>query len=80
MINRKAIFSDETEFYKTPYEPERGDRVTLKLRTLKNDVLKAYAVINGVKRVMTKINQGKTQGNFDYYTVTFTCPAKPVSY
>ena len=80
MINRKAIFSDETEFYKTPYEPERGDRVTLKLRTLKNDGLKAYAVINGVKRVMTKINQGKTQGNFDYYTVTFTCPAKPVSY
>ena len=50
MINRRALFADETENFKTPYEPKRGDRVTLRLRTLKNDVLRAYAVINGVKR------------------------------
>ena len=55
MINRKAVFADETECFKTPYEPEAGDRVTLKLRTLANDVLKAYAVINGLKRVMTRL-------------------------
>ena len=49
MINRKALFSDETSLFKTPYEPVAGDRVTLKFRTLKNDVSKVYAVINGVQ-------------------------------
>ena len=32
MINRKAIFADESESFKTPYEPKPGDRVTLKIR------------------------------------------------
>ena len=80
MINRKAIFADETASYKTPYEPKRGDKVTLKLRTLRGDVVKAYAVINGLKRLMTKLPSDREGGNFDYYTVTFTCTDKPVSY
>ena len=56
-----------------------GDRVTLKLRTLKNDVLKAYAVVNGIKRVMTKLT-AHFEDVFDYYTVSFTCPDKRVTY
>ncbi|MDE6441948.1 MAG: glycoside hydrolase family 13 protein [Clostridia bacterium] len=80
MINRKAIFSDETINYKTPYEPVSGDRVTLKLRTLKNDVLKAYAVINGIKRSMTKVKCAAGSDNFDYYAVSFTCTERPVNY
>ena len=80
MINRKAIFADETVCYKTPYEPMPEDEVTLKLRTLANDVLKAYAVVNGVKRVMTKLPAGRERGRFDYFSVTFKCPSKPVSY
>lgn len=79
MINRKAIFSDETEFFKAPYEPQTGDRVTLKLRTLANDVLKAYAVVNGVKRIMERLPAARG-ARFDYFTVSFTCPQKPVSY
>ncbi len=79
MINRKAIFSDETKDFKCPYEPMPGDTVTLKLRTLKNDVLKAYAVVNGVKRAMTK-QPSRFEDIFEYYTVTFTCQEKRVSY
>ena len=79
MINRKALFADETADFKTPYEPEAGDIVTLKIRTLSNDVLKAYAVINGIKRNMTKL-PSKPEAAFDYYTLTFTCPEKAVSY
>lgn len=79
MINRRAIFSDETLSFKCPYEPVAGDTVTLKLRTLKNDVLKAYAVINGIKRAMTKL-PAHFEDIFDYYTVTFTCSDKRVSY
>ncbi|HBN12730.1 MAG TPA: alpha-glycosidase [Clostridiales bacterium] len=79
MINRKALFADETADFKTPYEPEAGDKVTLKIRTLSNDVLKAYTVINGIKRNMDKL-PSKPEAAFDYYTLTFTCPEKAVSY
>ena len=77
MINRKAIFSDETESFKTPYEPVAGDRVTLKIRTLKNDALKVYAVVNGIRRVMKKLPAERKVTNFDYYSVSFTCTEKP---
>ena len=73
MINRKALFSDETSLFKTPYEPVAGDRVTLKFRTLKNDVSKVYAVINGVKRNMEKY---LTDDSFDWFKVEFKCPSK----
>lgn len=77
MINRHAIFSDETENFKTPYEPKCGDTVTLTLRTLANDVLQANAHINGVRRTMKKV---KTEGLFDYYHVSFTCNKEKVNY
>lgn len=79
MIHRKAIFTDETLSYKTPYEPKVGDTVTLKIRTLSNDVLKVCAVINGVSKIMTKLPQ--IRGNsFDYYSISFTCKDKSVNY
>ena len=77
MINIRALFSDETQTFKTPYEPCAGDTVTIRIRTLKNDVLKAYAMINGAKRVMEKY---KTDGSFDWFGVSFKCPSKPVKY
>lgn len=78
MINREALFSDETESYKTPYEPKAGDRVTIKVRTLKNDVHRAYAVINGTPHRMNKVRSDCEM--FDYYTCTFICRKKPVNY
>lgn len=78
MINRQALFTDETESFKTPYEPKTGDRVTLIFRTLRNDVNKAYAIINGKARVMKKL--ARRDESFDFYAVTFTCGLKPVSY
>ncbi|MBD5632264.1 MAG: glycoside hydrolase family 13 protein [Clostridia bacterium] len=77
MINRKALFCDETECYKSPYEPKAGDRVTLRIRTLKNDVLKVYAKVNGVKRAMTKYRSNE---DFDWYSMSFTCTEKAVRY
>lgn len=77
MINRNALFTDETENFKTPYEPRSGDKVTLTLRTLLNDVLHAYAIINGVRHAMERV---KKDEHFDYYAFSFTCTEKPVSY
>lgn len=77
MINRNAMFADETEDYKTPYAPASGENVTLKFRTLANDVLQVYAVVNGVKHKMTK---DEPRDPFDYFKFTFKCPKKKVSY
>ncbi len=79
MINRQALFTDETENFKTPYEPCAGDEVTLTFRALKNDVSKVYAIINGRKRVMKK-KKVAPDSFFDYFSLTFVCGDKPVGY
>ena len=33
VLNRSALFSDESANYRDPFEPEIGDRVTIKFRT-----------------------------------------------
>ena len=77
MINRMALFSDETECFRTPYEPVKGDLVTIALRTLADDVNHAYIVLNGIKKEITK---ARTDGTFDYYSIKLTCTDDPVSY
>ena len=77
MINKDALFSDETANFKQPYEPEAGDAVRLILRTLANDVLEAEAVINGKSHKMAKF---RTDATIDYYTYTFKCPQRRVAY
>ncbi len=88
MINRNALFSDETRRYKTPYEPSAGDRVTVRIRTLANDALKVCVVVNGVKhdmKLMTlkqrrEIVSVRKDVYFDYYEFSFKCPEKQVKY
>ena len=88
MININALFSDETRSFKTPYEPCAGDRVTVRIRTLANDALNVYVVINGMKREMNKTLQpyrrdfDSVRGDifFDYYEYSFKCPEKQVRY
>lgn len=77
MIKREALFSDETELFKTPYEPLPGDEVTLRLRTLADDVNRVYCVVNGVKRAM---EIERSDATFDYYVTSFTCPNHKVTY
>ncbi len=77
MINANALFTDETENFKTPYEPNLGDTVTLIFRTLKNDVLQANAVINGLNHKMKKF---LCDGQFDYYKYSFKCNTRHFNY
>ena len=63
-INREALFSAETEDYRSPMEPKEGERVRLRLRTAKADADQVY-YIEGEKEVVMK----KTASDpyFDYY-------------
>lgn len=78
MINRQALFTDETTFFKTPYEPKTGDTVTLIFRTLKNDVRKVLLILNGKTRLMKKLD--KKDATFDFYGISFVCGGKTVHY
>lgn len=72
MINRNALFSDETTEYKQPYAPKPGDNVTLRFRTLKNDALKVYVCIGARRYEMHKARAESTD-TFDYYYFDFIC-------
>ena len=72
IMNKEALFSDETENYRTPFEPEVGDRVTIKFRTARDNVDYVFIICGSRKVLMQK---AYTKGAFDYYTYT-TDPLK----
>lgn len=63
-FQRQGVFSDESRFYRDPYEPKPGDVVTIRLRTKKDNIDTAYVVVQGERHQMTK---KRTAGSFDYY-------------
>lgn len=66
LLNAEAVYSDETENYRKPFEPAAGDRVTIRLRTGKDNVQEALLVVDGSRLPMMKI---KSDDYFDYYEV-----------
>ncbi len=84
MIDKTALFSDETELFKTPYNSSRGDTVTLRLRAPAAEYLNVFVAVNGVKRRMKKakppFKNADCGGIFDFYEYSFKCNAKTASY
>ena len=54
-LNTDAIFSDGTQNYCNPMEPKRCEVVSVRLRVGKEDNLRCFAVINGVKKPLVLI-------------------------
>ena len=44
VFNKEALFSDGTEYYRSPSEPKAGDTVTIRFRTQRNNVDNVYLV------------------------------------
>ncbi len=63
-INREALFSAETEDYRSPMEPKEGERVRLRLRTAKADADQVYYIEGEKEAVMKKT---ASDPYFDYY-------------
>ena len=63
-FHKRAVFSDETENYRTPAEPEPGDTVNIRIRTKEKNVDAVYLVSGEKKQQMKLIN---TKDGFDYY-------------
>ncbi len=69
VIRKKALFSDMTEDYVSPVEPEPNSEVTIRFRTSVNNVDLVFLVHNDQKMVMKKV---ESDANFDYYAITVT--------
>ena len=73
-LNTEAVFSDETEQFVKPYDPNPGDRVTFRLRTAKNNVEGAhlhFAGQDGRPEQIIEMKKESTDDIFDYYAADF---------
>ncbi|MEG2440665.1 MAG: glycoside hydrolase family 13 protein [Acetivibrio sp.] len=64
IIDQEALFSDGTEEYRVPQEPEKNEIVKLRLRTGKENVEHAYLIIDDEPLLMKKRYSDEY---FDYY-------------
>ena len=78
MIHWNMIFSDETGNFCTPAEPEKGEKVALRLRAAKGDVLKV-SLCSGQERTPMRRRQEK-EGAFDFYEGVTPPLWEPFSY
>lgn len=76
-FNKRAVFSDETENYRTPVEPQPGDIVSIRIRTKKNNVDFVYLIAGEKKKQMNLI---ESKDGFDYYGTTVQVETETIHY
>lgn len=76
-FNKRAVFSDETENYRSPVEPEPGDAVSIRIRTKKNNVDFVYLVSQDGRKQMNLI---ESRDGFDYYGIVLKVGTKAIHY
>ena len=69
LLNKKALYSDETEFYQFPQGVGQGEKITVRFRTKKNNADGVF-LISGSIRV--QMDLAFTKDGFDYYEKSFT--------
>ncbi len=72
-----AVFSDGTEEYCSPCEPDAGDEVTVRIRTGHSQCDQVFLLLNQRRIDMQVVLE---EGRFDYYAASFTMPEEKVSY
>ena len=77
VFNKRALFTDTTEDYLSPAEPEPFEKVTVRFRTARNNVDRVLLVCNGEKYVMPKVESDK---HFDYYAYEVQLDDKKFTY
>ena len=77
LFNKRALYSDETEMFQTPCEPEPGDVVTVRFRTKRNNVDAVY-YISGATREKMELRESKN--GFDYYAIDIPVGEETILY
>ena len=66
VLNKEALFSDGSDFYRLPSCPEPGDEVRIRFRTQKNNVDTVYVVADERRYEMALV---ESSNGFDYFEV-----------
>lgn len=74
-----AIFSDETETYRSPAEPEAGDTVKIRLRAKKSPDCRVWLVLQDRSDTIP-MSIVKENDYFSWYEAELICPDHIVSY
>ncbi len=77
VFNKRALFTDTTENFISPAEPNAYSEITIKFRTARNNIDKVFFVSKGEKYLMFK---SETDDYFDYYTHTEQLDNEKLSY
>lgn len=64
IFNPQAVFSDGTEAYRSPSEPQVNDYVTLRIRTGRENIDEVYLIYGENRQLMKKVSNDSL---FDYY-------------
>ena len=76
-MNKQALFSDGTGMYLVPSQPEEFDVVTIRFRTMKNDIESVRVITESRAFVMQK---AYTEGFFDYFELKYELGNAPFKY
>lgn len=76
-LNMRALFSDTTQDYRNPPECEPGDTVSIRLRTGRFNVDRAYLYADNQEYQMERVEYDRI---FDYYETKINVSDKTVNY
>ncbi len=76
-MQTRALFSDMTEDYVSPLEPEPYSIVKIRFRTAKQNATHVFLCINGERQLM---EYKKTEGVFDFYETEIELDNEPVTW
>ena len=77
VFDRRGLFTDTSEDYVSPMEPEPNEQVTIRFRTAKNNVDRVFLMSQGQHYLMTKAEEDES---FDYYAYTYRLGEEKFSY
>ncbi|MBR3338423.1 MAG: alpha amylase N-terminal ig-like domain-containing protein, partial [Lachnospiraceae bacterium] len=77
VFRKRAVFSDETGHYRRPAQPKEYDDVTIRLRTMKNNVDAVYLISGSMRQ---KMDLAEVRGGFDFYETTIHLGTEKVLY
>ena len=77
ILDKKALYSDTTEEYLIPAEPNPYTEITVRFRSAKNNIDNVYFVCKGQKHLMMK---SYSDDLFDYYEVEYQLDNEKITY
>ena len=77
LLDKQALFSDTTENYLIPCEPNPYSRITVRFRAAKNNIDHVFFVCKGQKELM---NKASSDGLFDYYELEYQLDNEKITY